>query len=334
MSEGSAVGPGRVTLIPERRGRQGAPPMTSANSRTASQTAFAGRLSRTSMTSHACFLLLMVATVAWFWRPLATVVSLSLQYGRYAHYSHIVLIPFISLYLLYLNRRAIFATVEYTPWPGAFLIAIGVAGSWLTSALASDKQVYLSPAMLSMVTACLGAFLLCYGIQAFRKASFELLLLLFMAPLPSFLLQAIIGFLQRASTEATGLLFGLLDVPVFRQGFVFVLPGLTIEVTEACSGIRSGLALLITSLVAGHLFLGSTWTKLALVLAVLPLTIVKNAVRIVVLSLLASYVNPSFVMDSALHRNGGIPRFFVSLGALVAIVWLLRRFEARLGYRG
>src|SRR2546428_7885398 len=334
MSEGSAVGPGRVTLIPERRGRQGAPPMTSANSRTASQTAFAGRLSRNLIPRHACFLLLTVAAVAWFWRPLATVVSLSLQHGRYEHYSHIILIPLISLFLFYTNRRGIFATVEYTPWPGVFLIAIGVAWSWFTSGLGPDKQAYLSPAILSMVTACLGAFLLCYGTQAFRKASFGLLLLLFMVPIPPFLLQAIIGFLQRASTEATGLLFGLLDVPAFRQGFVFVLPAITIEVTQPCIGIRSGLALLITSLVAGHLFLGSTWTKLTLVLAIVPLTIVKNAVRIVVLSLLASYVHPSFITDSVLHRNGGIPLFFVSLGALVAIVWLLRRFEARLGYRG
>ena len=54
----------------------------------------------------------MVATVAWFWRPLATVVSLSLQNGRYDHYSHIVLIPLISLYLLYINRSAIFAVAE------------------------------------------------------------------------------------------------------------------------------------------------------------------------------------------------------------------------------
>ena len=308
------------------------------NSRTTGLTAMAEQpMVEQRLTSqiprHACFLLLMVATVAWFWRPLATVVSLSLQDGRYAHYSHIVLIPFISLYLLYLNRRAVFATVEYTPWPGVFLITIGVAWSWLTNALAPNKQPDLSLAMLSMVTACLGTFLLCYGIQAFRKASFELLLLFFMAPLPPILLEAIIGFLQRASTEATDFLFGLLGVPVFRQGFVFVLPGITIEVSEACSGIRSSLALLITSLIAGHLFLGSTWTKLTLVLAIIPLTIVKNAVRIVVLSVLGSYVNPSFVTDSALHRNGGIPLFFVSLAALAVIVWLLRRCEARLGYR-
>src|SRR2546425_3357926 len=280
------------------------------NSPTACQTAVAGRLSTSLTPRHVCFFLLMVATVAWFWRPLATLVSLSLQYGRYAHHSHIILIPLISLYLLYLNRRAIFATAEYTPWPGVFMITIGVAWSWITGTLGLDQQAYLSLAMLSMVTSCLGAFLLCYGIQAFRKASFELLLLFFMVPLPPILLEAIIGFLQRASTEATGFLFGLLHVPVFRQGFVFGLPGITIQVSEACSGIRSSLALLITSLIAGHLFLGPTWTKLTLVLVVVPLTIVKNAVRIVVLSLLASYVNPSFVMDSALHRYSGIPLFF------------------------
>lgn len=296
-------------------------------------TAMTGRLSTSLTQRHACFLLLMGATIAWFWRPLATVVSLSLQQGRYEHFSHIVLIPLASLYLLYLNRRAIFATVEYRPWPGVFLITIGAAWSWLTSVLASDKQADLSPAMLAMVTACWGAFLLCYGIQAFRKASFGLLLLLFMVPIPPFLLEPIISFLLRASTEMTGLLFGLLGVPVFRQEFVFVLPGITIEVAESCSGIRSSLALLITSLIAGHLFLGSTWTKVALVLAVVPLTIVKNAVRIVVLSLLASYVNPSFVTDSALHRNGGIPLFFVSLAVLAAIVWLLQRSETRLRHR-
>ncbi len=301
------------------------------SSRTTGLTAMAEQPLTSQIPRHVCFLLLMVAMVAWFWRPLATVVSLSLQYGRYEHYSHIVLIPLISLYLLYLNRRAIFAVAESAPWPGVFLMTIGVAWSWIASALAPDPQAYLSPAMLSMVTACLGAFLLCYGIQAFRKASFELLLLFFMVPIPPFLLEPIIGFLQQASTDATGFLFGLLDVPVFRQGFVFVLPGITIEIVESCSGIRSSLALLITGMVAGHLFLGSTWSKVALVLVVVPLTIVKNAVRIVVLSLLASYVNPSFVTDSVLHRNGGIPLFFVSLAILAAIVWLLQRFEARLG---
>ena len=311
----------------------GAPETISPNSQLAWMKKMGARLSKSLAPRDAWFLLLVVTTVAWFWRPLATVASFSLQYGRYEHYSHIVLIPFISLYLLYVNRRAIFAEVECAPRLGTLLITAGIATSWIISALARDEQVSLSLAMLSMVTICVGSFLLCYGIQAFRKASFGLLLFLFMVPLPPFLLDAIIGFLQQASAETTWLLFGLVGVPVFREGFVFELPGLTIEVAEACSGIRSSLALLISSLIAGHLFLRSTSTKLILVLAVVPLTIFKNAVRIVVLSLLGSYVDPSFVTDSVFHRNGGIPFFFVSLAVLGAIVWLLGRSEEMRKFR-
>ncbi len=325
---------GRVGMIPMgNRSAMGATPTSTLDPRMAWLPAMAARLSKSLAPRDAWFLLLVVTTVAWFWRPLTTVVAMSLQYGRYEHYSHIVLIPFISLYLLYDNRRAIFAEVEWTPSLGVFLITAGIATSWTISALARDEQVSLSLAMLSMVTVCVGSFLLCYGIHAFRKASFGLLLLLFMVPLPPFLLDAIIGFLQQASAETTWLLFGLLGVPVFREGFVFELPGLTIEISEACSGIRSSLALLISSLIAGHLFLRSTWTKLILVLAVVPLTIVKNAVRIVVLSLLGSYVDPSFVTDSVFHRNGGIPFFFVSLAVLGAIVWLLGRSEEMRKFR-
>src|SRR5437879_6301652 len=130
---------------------EGPPPMTTTNSHMTGLTAMAEQPLTSQIPRHACFLLLIVATVAWFWRPLTTVLSLSLQGGRYEHYSHIVLIPLISLYLLYLNRRAVFATVEYTPWPGVFLITIGVAWSWLTNALAPNKQPDLSLAMLSMV---------------------------------------------------------------------------------------------------------------------------------------------------------------------------------------
>jgi exosortase len=146
------------------------------------------------------------------------------------------------------------------------------------------------------------------------------------------MLDAIVGFLQRFSAEATELLFSILGVPVFRQGFLFSLSNFTIHVAEECSGIRSAISLVITSLVAGHLFLKSAWGKVALVSIVVPLAIVKNAVRIVGLALLGNYVDPSFIMDSALHRNGGIPLFLLSLAVLFSFVWMTRRIEKRFGY--
>jgi exosortase len=273
-------------------------------------------------------LFLFFATVAWFWPPLVTLFSLTLQQE---HYSHIVLIPCLSLYVLYLDRKAILASREWSPWLGSLVIGMGALGYWRAdpATFAADQ---LSMMILALVVMCWGIFVSGFGITLCRKVSFGLLFLLFMVPLPSVLLDAIIGFLQRSSAEATDLLFSVLGVPVFRQGFVFNLSNFWIHVAEECSGIRSALSLFITSLVAGHFFLRSTWAKMGLVAVVVPLAIVKNAFRIVGLSLLANYVDPTFITNSALHRSGGIPLFLLSLVVLFSLVWLLRRSERKFGY--
>ena len=279
-------------------------------------------------TRNGLSLLLLLAAVAWFWQPLVSLFSLTQQQE---HYSHIVLIPCLSLYVLYLDRKAIFASREWSPWLGSLVIGIGAWCYWSADAtiFAPDQ---LSMTILALVVMCWGIFVSCFGATLCRKVSFGLLFLLFMVPLPSFLLDAIIGFLQRASTEATEVLFSLLGVPVLRQGFVFSLSNFTIHVAPACSGIRSALALFITSIVAGHFFLLSPWGKMGLVAIVIPLAIIKNAFRIVGLALLANYVDPTFITESALHRSGGIPLFIVSLVVLLSLAWLLRRFEKKIGY--
>ncbi len=269
-----------------------------------------------AVSRHVAFLALVIGTLA-----------------EYEHYSHIVTIPFISLFLVYLARNTIFASVEARPRLGALVMAVAIVVAWLPRVLRFDEETAWSFAILSMVATCVGAFILCYGTDAFRKASFALFLLVFMAPLPPFLLHAVIGFLQRASAEASAVLFELLGVPVFRQDFVFALPGLTIKVAEECSGIRSTLALFIVGLVAGHLYLRSTWAKTVLAVTVVPLAIVKNGIRIVVLSLLGIHVDPGFVGGSLLHRYSGLPVFALAFAILGAIIWLLQRSEARLWRR-
>jgi len=83
---------------------------------------------------------------------------------------------------------------------------------------------------------------------------------------------------------------------------------------------------MITSLVAGHLFLRSAWTKAVLTLATLPLLIVKNGIRIVTLSLLSVYVDPSF-LTGRLHHQGGILFFLLALAILAPVLWLLQKSE-------
>jgi len=275
----------------------------------------------------------VVVTIAWFWGPLSTVINLSLRYGEYEHYSHIVIIPVISVFLVYVRRDTIFADAERGVRLGSVVMIAAIVASSLPRILRLDDATAWTVAMVSMVLVVVGAFVLCYGMSAFKKAAFPLLFLLFMAPLPPMLLHSIVGFLQRASAEASALIFQLIGVPVFRQGFVFTLPGLTIEIAEECSGIRSSIALFIVGLVAAHLYLRSTWTKIAVAVLAVPVAIAKNAVRIVVLSLLGIYVDPGFVGPGLLHRNSGIPVFAMAFASLGAIIWLLHKSEAWLDRR-
>lgn len=274
-------------------------------------------------------LLLFVGVCAWFLDPLVKLLALALDNE---HLSHVLLIPPLTFYLLFLNRTAILTSNAWSPMVGA-LIMVSAA---LCYRLAFDGQEEtpdgLAASILILVVLCWGLFFFSFGAECFRANWFALTMLLFMIPLPTVLLDAVIGFLQYSSAETTDVLFSVLNVPVFREGFMFSLSDFTIYVAEECSGIRSTLALFITSLVAGHLFLRSPWGKLGLVSIVVPLAVMKNAFRIVGLALLANYVDPSFITDSALHRNGGIPLFVLTLAVLFSVVWLLRKCEQRLGH--
>jgi exosortase len=149
-----------------------------------------------------------------------------------------------------------------------------------------------------------------------------------MIPLPPVALDATIAILQKASTEVVYVIYTVIDVPFIREGFTFHLPSLSFVVAPQCSGIRSSLALFIISLPAGHFFLRQTSNKLLLCCAVFPITVFKNGVRIVVLTLFGAYVNEE-VLTSALHNRGGIPFMVIALLLVLTVLMILRRVEAK-----
>jgi len=179
---------------------------------------------------------------------------------------------------------------------------------------------------LSIVIIWTGAFLICYGASALRAAAFPFLFLLLMIPIPDSALDKIIYLLQRGSTEIAWLIFKTVQVPVLRQGFVLSVPGVTIEVAKECSSIRSSMALLITCILAAHLYLRTPWKVLLFVLLSLPLSVIKNGIRIATLTLLSLYVNPDFLYGK-LHRQGGFVFFFLTLLMLWPVFILLERSD-------
>ena len=281
--------------------------------------------SRDRIFRSALFAFVVALTLAVFWVPLEMLLRFSF---RGEQYSHIALIPLISASLFYLERRRIFSRLA-TQWPAGFgLLSAGILLYWfgLRHSASLSENDRLAIAVFPVVLIWIGGFVLSYGLRASQAGLFPLLFLLLMVPLPDFLLNRAIYWLQIGSAEVTYALFQGVDVPVLRTGLVFALPGLTIEIAEECSGIRSSMALLITSLFAGHLLLRSVWRKAALTMAMLPLLFVKNGIRIVTLSLLAIYVDPSF-LTGRLHRQGGILFLLLAMALLLPVLLWLRRSE-------
>jgi exosortase len=265
--------------------------------------------------------------LAMFYHPLKELMGLSFKSELY---SHIILIPIVSGYFIYLKRRIIFSDLEYSYRSGITVITIGMILYFIGTeqVIKLNQNDYLALIIFSAITLLIGGVVLFYGIKSFRFAVFPLLLLFFLTPIPTTAVEKLILLLQMGSTEATHGFFKLTGVPVLREGFTFTLPGMSIEVAKQCSGIRSSIALFITSIIAGQLFLQTGWKKVVLGLSIFPITIFKNRRRIVTFSLLGIYVDPR-ILGSELHKSGGIPFFFVALMLLVPILWWLRRTEKK-----
>lgn len=242
--------------------------------------------------------------------------------------SHVLLVPAISIALIYRIRHSVFENVA-SAWldgtlvilAGLALMTVGVKGS----IGAADTSFQLTVA--GLVVMWIGGFLLVYGRDAFRGAIFPLFFLVLMVPIPATPLNGAIALLKEGSAEATAALFSATGTTFHREAFTFFLPKFTIEVADQCSGIRSSLALMITALVAGHVFLRTPWKKALLVAAIVPVAIFKNAVRIVSLSLLATYVNPGFLVGR-LHHDGGIVFFILGLTLLAPVLAVLSRSDS------
>lgn len=260
-------------------------------------------------------------------------VALGVYASRTDLHSHIVLIPLVSVYLLHLRWGVLPGDYRSSPvWAlvpmVAGLAALGLVWGWIPggeSLSLNDRLGCYAAAYAALVWA--GAFLV-LGARWVMAALFPLAFLIFLVPLPDGLTQTLETASQTASAEAAAWMFQGTGLPHLRDGNIFQLPGITIEVAQECSGIRSSWVLFITSLVAAEMFLRSQWRRFILVALVIPLGILRNGFRILVISWLCVEVGPHMI-DSIIHHRGGPLFFALSLIPLFLILWWLRRGEMK-----
>jgi exosortase C (VPDSG-CTERM-specific) len=271
-----------------------------------------------------CIALLIVA----FIKPLC---SLAVHSATTELDSYILLVPFISAYLLHNGRKQL--PGEYFSSPGFAMVPLGAGLAalvapwclrvWGWPVSRSDSLTFMALAFVCFLTG-VGFFFL--GRKWMAAAAFPIAFLIFIVPLPNRAVDWLETASKLASTDAAHLFFLLSGTPVLRDGTVFHLPGIVFEVAQECSGIRSSWALLMTGLVASHLFLKSPWRRVVFVAFIVPLGILRNGFRILVIGLLCVQLGPNMI-HSIIHKQGGPVFFALSLVPLFLLLWWLRTCE-------
>ena len=289
----------------------------------------------TRRTQILAFAFLCAVSILFWWHPLVTTLGLALANDAY---THILLILPLSAALIYfdsrfqdskyLDSKAFRIDPQSSPRIGAALLALalvtGCYARWGMAAAPDDLR--LSLGMLALVTWWIASVLLCFGPKTFSSFLFPLCFLFLLVPIPEFALSGIVEFLQYQSAFAARIMFRAVGVPVTQDGIMLSIPNLDIEVARECSSIRSSLMLVVTTLVLAHLFLRSWWRKVLLIAAAIPLSVAKNGLRIFTIAELGTRVDPGF-LNGNLHHHGGIVFFGVSVVAVGALLWVLRRTE-------
>jgi exosortase len=251
-------------------------------------------------------------------KPLKILVQYSLHNDNA---SHILLVPVIAVWLLYGDRSKISRTCAFDFLPALLFAAPAVLLGGLALRFPS-----VSLSICGLILWLFAGYLAVFGRKCAQQTWFPFAFLAFAIPLPDALLDRVIFALQYTSAAVAGWIFDWSGVPVLREGFIFYLPGLSIEVAKECSGIRSSMALLILALLLAHFAFTRFWKKAVFVLAGLVTMALKNGVRIATLTILANYVDRDFLFGR-LHHEGGIVFFLIGLGLLLPVYWFLRRGE-------
>jgi exosortase len=168
-----------------------------------------------------------------------------------------------------------------------------------------------------------GAFIFIGGL---RPLTFPIAFVFFSVPFPEGMRGWIEAFLQHNSAEVAAAMLRLSGMPVLQDGTYFHLPGFRLNVAPECSGIHSSVVLAMVGLVAGYLFLKSKWRRTVLMLAVVPLALLRNGFRIFTISQLCVHIGPQMI-DSPIHRRGGPIFFALSLIPLWLLLMYLRKKE-------
>jgi exosortase len=238
------------------------------------------------------------------------------QWATDENMGHGFIVPLVAGFVVWQRRDALLATPRVPNVWGLFLVVFAALLS-----IAATLGAELFTARISFVIGLFGAVLYLGGTRWIKILLFPFFLLLFMIPIPAIVYSQLTLRLQLLASELGEALITMMGIPVLRQGNTLVLPSQTLDIAEACSGIRSLLSLLFMAAVYAYFFDKKVWMRWALLVATIPIAIGANGVRVGLTGLLSEI--DTKLASGAYHEAEGYIVFVVALIALLATHWAI-----------
>ncbi len=247
-----------------------------------------------------------------------------MQWATDENMGHGFFVPVVAAYIAWQRKDRLLAT---PPVPNNWGLVLVIWAAF--QALAATLGAELFTARLAFLLAVVGTILYLGGIRWVKTLAFPLALLVFMIPIPAIIYAALTLRLQTLASQLGEMMITWMGIPVLRAGNTLQLPSQTLDIAEACSGIRSLLSLAFLSLVYAYFTDKRIWMRWALLLATIPIAIGANGVRVAVTGLL-SEMNTEWA-QGAYHEAEGYVVFVVALAALILthriLIAAAKRFE-------
>jgi exosortase len=235
-------------------------------------------------------------------------------------YSHGFLVAPLAIYFAWERRAALRRTPIAPSWWGIVPLALG------TMALAVGRLgVELMAMRTAFVLTLIGLFLLLLGPKVFRVLKFPLCFLFLMIPLPQSLVNIIAFPLQLIAADFAVNGLYLLGIPALREGNIIHMAETQLFVAEACSGLRSLMALGTLAIVFAYFFRKNSIERLLIVLSAIPVAILVNAFRVALTGVLTDSFGPA-AAEGWIHQTEGFFTFGLAFAILLLEAWLLRMF--------
>jgi len=270
----------------------------------------------------------------WWWGGAALVlligflykdvfVALVKQWWDDPDFSHGFVVPLIAAWLVW-QRKEIVERLPLKPSWWGFAVMLGALGILLLGIFGAE--LFLSRSSFIFLLAGLVIFFA--GWAQFRALIFPWAFLFLMVPIPTILMNTVTLPLQFLASDLATALLRLVGVPVLREGNVIQLPTMSLEVVEACSGIRSLVSLITLAVVYSYLLEKNNWVRVVLVVSALPIAIAANGLRIMGTGLAGIYWSPDKA-QGFFHEFSGWVIFVLSLLMLLALHRLIGFVAAR-----